>query len=157
MKGNPTWSSTSCLGGWSPTVETILQTAEAALILGPWQALYSITIAVAAVDTILLLLCLLWVYIGRPVAAAVAVYGSLNLMCVLFTAGACWLRPNQVIWKAAETAWDLGLPYVRWLTLLSQAVVSVIAFLAMCQLISMFRNMKRTDKAFRCAIHDSAT
>jgi hypothetical protein len=57
----------------------------------------------------------------------------------------------KVVWSGAETAWALGLPYVRWLTLLSQSTITLLACLTVSQLMSVHENMANTHRAIRCA------
>lgn len=73
-----------------------MQTAEAAVAVGPWQAMYTLSVTVAAVDIIVILLCLLLLCTGRSVAGAVAAYTSVTLMCMLVTTGGMWMLPNKV-------------------------------------------------------------
>ena len=57
----------------------------------------------------------------------------------------------KVAWSAADAAWELRLPYVRWITLSSQAVVSLLACLTVSQLVSLYQNISHTHRAVRCA------
>lgn len=73
-----------------------MQTAEAAVVVGPWQAMYTLSVTVATVDCILLLLYLLLLCTGHSVAGAVAAYASVTLLCILATTGSMWMLPSKV-------------------------------------------------------------
>lgn len=81
---------------WVQLPNNVLQTAEAAVAIGPWQTMYTLSVTVAAVDCILLFLCLLLACTGRSVAGAVAVYGSVNLACIVLVTAGMWLQPSKV-------------------------------------------------------------
>lgn len=74
------------------------QTAEGAVAVAPWQAMYTLVMTMVVVDGVLLGLVMLMVWTRRSLAAAraAAACGAILALCMLYTTGGCWIRPEEV-------------------------------------------------------------